>query len=238
MPPPRLYTGWLSSRGGTAIGHWRESLAPELFDNRIGEKTMTDTSSVATAARAKESVADRQWIDEANTEVEDPALATGCRYVDKASGRAFVYQTKLPAGSHATMLAVFGALTKAGNIRSTLVNGPKGDANADVIQGIDDWFTELVDNGVWAADRVGGGIRVNPEALARAIAHVKGEHHPDAHLPYLARITNKDKVLDKGDKSGNKEILYSTFAMRNKQVEQKYNEFLPQHAAAPAVSDL
>lgn len=199
---------------------------------------MTDTSGVATAAKAKESVADRQWVDANNVEVEDPTLATGCRYVDKISNRAFVYQTKLPPGGHATMLAVFGALTKAGNIRSTLVNGPKGDPNADVIQGIDDWFTELVDNGVWSADRVGGGIRVNPEALARAIAHVKGEHHPDAHLPYLARITNKDKVLDKGDKSGNKEILYSTFAMRNKQVEQKYNEFLPQHAAAPQLSEL
>lgn len=198
---------------------------------------MTDTS-VANTAAAKgrgEAVADRQWVDGGNNEVSDPAEATGCRYVDKASNRAFVYQTGLPAGQHATMLAVFGALTKAGNIRSTLFNK---DPSADIIQGIEDWFAELMDNGNWAADRVGGGIRVNPEVLARAIAWVKGEHAEGAHVPYLERITRKDKVLDKGDKTGQKEILYSTFAMRNKQVEQKYNELLPTHAAAPAISDL
>lgn len=196
---------------------------------------MTD-ATVTTGTRApKESVADRQWIDAANVEVDSPELATGCRYVDKASGRAFVYQTGLPAGQHTTMLAVFGALTKAGNIRSTLF---QKDSTADIIQGIEDWFAELMDNGNWAADRVGGGLRVNPEVLARAIAHVKGEHGDAAHLPYLDKINNRIKLPDPGDKSGQKQILYSTFAMRNKQVEAQYNQMLPQHVAAPGVGDL
>jgi hypothetical protein len=200
---------------------------------------MTDTTSTQTSESnvLRPPVADRQWIDAANVEVEDPALATGCRYVDLISKRAFTYQTGLPAGQHNTMLAVFGALTKAGNIRSTLVN-TKNDPNADVIQGIEDWFSELIDNGNWAADRVGGGIRVNPEALARAIAVVKGEHYAGAHDRYLQRIVSKDKVLDPGDKAGKKTILYSTFALRNKQVEAEYNRQLPQHAAAPELSAL
>lgn len=198
---------------------------------------MTDTTTGTGSEIVRAPVADRQWIDAAGKEVEDPALATGCRYVDLATKNAFTYQTGLPAGSHAAMLAVFGALTKAGNIRNTLVNA-KNDPNADVIQGIEDWFAELIDNGNWAADRVGGGIRVNAEALAKAIAVVKGEHHAGAEKRYLDRITNKDKVLDPGDKQGKKQILYSTFAMRNKQVEAEYNRQLPQHAAAPDLAAL
>lgn len=195
---------------------------------------MTDTSS-APATKTKEAVAERTWIDATGAEVESQEQATGCKYKDLASGNAFVYQTGLPAGHHATMLACFGAMTKAGNIRSTLFTK---DPSADIIQGIEDWFSELIDNGNWAADRVGGGIRVNPEILARAIAHVKGEHHQDAHLPYLTKITNRVKLPDPGDKSGQKTILYSTFAMRNKQVEAQYNQMLPQHAAAPSAGDL
>ncbi len=203
---------------------------------------MTDTTQGASTKPPKTPVADRQWVDASNTQVDDPALATGCRYIDldmqvQKLPCAFVYQTGLPAGNHATMLAIFGALTKAGNIRNTLVNSKGGDGT-NVMQGIEDWFDELITNSNWAADRVGGGIRVNPEALAKAIAVVKGEHHEGAHTKYLDRIINKDKVLDPGDKAGKKEILYSTFALRNKQVEAEYNRQLPQHAAAPDLGQL
>lgn len=197
---------------------------------------MSDTN-VATEGKTREAVAQRLWIDASGAEVSDPAEATGFRYVDLQTKRDFTWQSKGSAGEAITMLAIFGGLTKAGNIRNTLINGPKADPNADVIQGIEDWFDEL-DNGVWSADRVGGGIRVNPEILAHAIAHVKGEHHEGAHAKYLTRITSKEKVKDPGDKAGKREILYSTFAMRNKQVETEYNRRLPQHSAAPSTSDL
>jgi hypothetical protein len=197
---------------------------------------MTNTTAISSGEGTKAPVADRQWINEAGEQVENPELATGFRYVDLASRRAFVWQTKGIAGAAITMAAIFGGLTKAGNIRSTLVNGPKGDPRADVIQGISDWFDEL-DNGVWSADRVGGGIRVNPEILARAIANVKNERHDGAHTVYMDKITSKLKVQDPGKKAG-MEILYSTFAMRNKAVEAEYNRLLPAHEAAPQVTDL
>lgn len=192
---------------------------------------MSDTTTVENRGRG-EAVADRLWIDSNNTEVESPEEATGFRYVDKASGRAYVWQSKRPAGEAVTMLAIFGGLTKAGNIRSTLFNK---DPRTDIIQGISDWFDEL-DNGTWSADRVGGGVRYNAEVLAKAIANVKGEHHPGAEKPYFDKITAKLKVADPGKK--NAEISYASFAMRNKAVEAEYNKLLPQHEAAPAVSDL
>lgn len=196
---------------------------------------MSDTTTSASAI-TRESVADRQWTNLKNEEVPNPEEATGFRYVDKASQKAFVWQSGLEAGKASTMLAIFGGLTKAGNIRSTLINGPKGDPRADVIQGISDWFDEL-DAGTWSADRVGGGIRVNPEILAKAIAAVKNERHEGADKPYYDKIIAKLKVQDPGKKAGT-EILYSTFAMRNKAVEAKYNELLPAHESAPQVHDL
>jgi len=197
---------------------------------------MTDTSGVA-VTKTREAVANRVWINAAGEDVNDPAEATGFRYEDLETKKSFTWQSATDPGQAVTMLAIFGGLTKAGNIRNTLVNGPKGDPNADVIGGIEDWFDRLAD-GEWAADRVGGGMRVNPDILAAAIAHVKGESHPEAHLPYLTKITSKTKVKDPGDKNGKREILYSTFALRNTAVQTEYQRRLPQHAAAPTAGDL
>jgi hypothetical protein len=194
---------------------------------------MTDENAGAGTTKKIEAVADRQWIDAFGQEVEADE-ATGFKYVDKASNKFFVWQSGHHPGTALTMLAIFGGLTKAGNIRNTLVNSKNADPNADVIGGISDWFSEL-DNGIWAAERTGGGIRVNAEVLAQAIAEAKGETDPS---PYKARIDNRDKVKDPGDKNGKKEILYSTFALRNKTVEGIYQRLLPSHGAAPDVSAL
>lgn len=197
---------------------------------------MTDVGTTTTR-KTREIVADRQWVDVGNNVVDSPEQATGIRYIDLETKKAFIYQTGLPAGHHATMLAGFGALTKAGNIRSTLVN-TKGEGGDTIVQGIEDWFQILIEEGTWSADRVGGGMRFNAEVLARAIAHAKGERHEGAHQPYLDKINSRAKVLDPGDKSGKKEILYSTFAYRNNAVKQQYHATLPADSAAPATGDL
>jgi hypothetical protein len=196
---------------------------------------MSDTTTGDSARTTRAPVADRQWIDALGAEVSAEE-ATGFRYIYLADkGKNFLWQTGLPAGSAATMLAIFGGLTKAGNICSTLLNGPKGDPNADVIQGISDWFEEL-DAGVWSADRV-GGIRVNADVLARAIAHAKGETHDNAHQPYLDKIQNRLRVQDPGKKAGT-EISYASFAMRNPKVAEAYQRLLPVSDSAPDVSAL
>lgn len=201
---------------------------------------MTDTSGVATstaAEKTREAVAQRLWINAAGEEVSDPFDAIGFKYVDLPTKREFIWDSTKASPESVVALAIFGGLTKAGNIRSTLAGPNAKDPSSDPVAGIEDWF-EALDGGVWSADRVGGGIRVNPDILAAAIAHVKGETHPDAHQPYLVKITSKTKVKDPGDKAGKKEILYSTFAMRNQQVAAEYNRRLPQHSAAPSTGDL
>lgn len=197
---------------------------------------MTDVGQT-TSRKPREIVADRQWIDQGNNVVETPEQATGIRYIDLETKKAFVYQSGLPVGQHATMLACFGALTKAGNIRSTLVN-TKGESGDSVVQGIEDWFQILIEDGTWSADRVGGGMRFNAEVLAKAIAFAKGEKHENAHQPYLDKINSRTKVIDPSDKSQKKEILYATFAYRNTAVKNRYHETLPVDAAAPALNDL
>lgn len=202
-----------------------------LFD--IVEISMSNTDT-ASAGSEKKAVADRQWIDTNGAEVDDPMLATGFRYLDLASKKAYVYQTGKSAAADRA-LAIFGGLTKAGNVRSTVTQKGEG---ADVIESIAAWFDELVDNENWAADRVGGGIRFNAEILAKAIAFVKNQHGENDHLPYLDKITSKAKVKDPGDKTGKKEITYAAFAYRNNDVKNRYHSTLPSDSAAPSVADL
>lgn len=192
---------------------------------------MSSTDTATTTTTTKERIAERTWIDTSGNEVE-PEAATGCKYVDKATGKVFEYQTKNPAGEHVTMLAIFGALTKAGNIRSTL---SQKDANADVMQGIEDWFDILVDQGIWSAEKVGGGIRFNSDVMAQAIANAKGETDV---TPYLTKLNAKLKVKDPGDKAGKREISYAAYAYRNPKIKNEYHRLLPADTAAPDLTDL
>lgn len=199
---------------------------------------MTDVSTATTADTKRKAVADRQWVDATGTEVKDPTEATGFRYVDLATKSAYVWQSGGEPGKAITMLAVFGGLTKAGNVRNTAINGPGGDPNADVIATIQEWF-DLLETGQWGEERVGGvGARFNKDLLAQAIAeaagHVVGS---EFHLARLARLEANEKVQDPDKKAGT-EILYGTFALRNKLVRDRYNELAPSKTTVPDVAAL
>ncbi len=201
---------------------------------------MSDTTQGAGNSGAetekRAAVADRQWVDANGNEVTDPALATGFAYVDLVSKDKFVYQCK--DGTAATrMLAIFGGLTKAGNIRNTAVNGPKGDPNADVIETIADWFREL-DEGRWGAERAGGvGARFNKELLAQAIAQVAGQPvGSEFHTTRLARLNANEKVADPDRPKA--EILYGTLALRNRKVKEAYEALVPTKSKEPGIEAL
>ncbi len=164
----------------------------------------------------KAAIADRQWIDAAGKEVDDNEKATGFRYVWKATGRAFVYQFNASAaGNPETMLAIFGGLTKAGNIANTKDDG-------DPIDSIAEWFKGL-DGGTWPRETGVGGPRYNAERLAAAIASVKG----GAADGFLAKCqANADLKLPDGSV-----VKYMTAAMRNKDVAAAYAQ-----SAASSVS--
>lgn len=200
---------------------------------------MTDVSTTATSGKVtKAAVADRQWVDPTGAEVKDETEATGFRYVDLASKAAFVYQTGGEAGKALTMLAIFGGLTKAGNIRNTAINGPGGDPNADVVEIIAEWFAAL-DTGKWGEERTGGpGARFNKELLAQAIAQAVGQPvDSEFHKARLARLEANEKVQDPDKKAG-AEILYGTLALRNTKVRELYTALLPVRGTQPAVTDL
>lgn len=86
---------------------------------------MTDVNTPAAdaagaAAKPKrEQIATHEFIDATGAVQESIESATGIKYTDKATGKSFVYQIpNAVAGSPLTMLAVFGAKTKATNSAS------------------------------------------------------------------------------------------------------------------------
>lgn len=203
---------------------------------------MTDTTTNAPAATSekpkKQAAAIRDWIDAKGNPVESGAenTATGLRYTHLATARrinptfnpetdtppdAAIFEVH-PTGKMATMLAIFGGLTLAGNVVNTATNGPKGNPDADVISLIKERFEELK-NEVWADRATGvGGVRYDKEKLALTIAQAKGETDP---APYLAKMENKvdqkTGAVVPADTKG--AISYGAFALRNPTVRQAYD---------------
>lgn len=174
----------------------------------------------------------RDWIDAKGNPVETEADATGFRYThiptakrlapdfdpetDEAPADSVFELATLPEPTK-TMLAIFGGLTLVGNIVSTSTNPKaKGDPDANPIPDVVARFEEIA-KGLWSGERGTAAPRYNAEALAKAIATVKGEKD---HNPYLAKITGKEKVTIKGKGS----ILYSAYAMKNVEVAKHYAE--------------
>lgn len=202
---------------------------------------MTDTSQTA-AKTTRTAVALRDWINASHQPVDagQEGSAVGFRYTHLPTAKrldpAFNPETSTPAdgavftylcgdaGKAATMLAIMGGLTLAGNVANTLTNGPKGDPDADVITAIAERFAEL-DKGVWADRTAGvGGIRYDAEKLAQAIANAKGETDP---APYAAKIATvkvdpKTGAAVATDTKG--AISYGAYALRNTNVKAAYEK--------------
>jgi hypothetical protein len=197
----------------------------------------------------RQTVADRQWIDAAGAETTDETKATGFRYIllgdgaDKAariaSGTSFVYQFPADsAGNPETMLAIFGGLTKAGNIVNTATHGdnPMSDPK-DIIADVKAWFDDL-DSGKWGEERVSGpGARFDRELLAKALHQVTGKPL-DSFITKLAEGSPKIRInaLNKQDPNGKREVLYGTFALYNTKVKEAYNKLAGTNE--PSVADL
>lgn len=197
---------------------------------------MTDTTTNEKAKR--EPVALRDWIDAEGKPIDagDESKAVGLRYIHLPSvKRAFpdfnpetdiapadcVFQIN-PTGQTATMLAIFGGLTLAGNVVNTATNGPKGDKNLNPIALVAERFAEI-EAGTWAeGGGAGGGVRYDKDLLAQAIAKAKGETDS---APYLQKMENKvdqksGAVVPPDTKGA---ITYGAFALRNAKVKDAYD---------------
>lgn len=205
---------------------------------------MTDTTQTPAKRQA---VADRQWIDKDAKVTADETQAIGFRYVllgegkDKAervaNGHSFEYLVG-DAGKPATMLGIFGGLTKTGNIVNTMVND-KTDPVTDpqiILAGIKDWFAQL-DEGKWGEERVGGIARFDREILATALHNVT-KRPRDEFVAKLADGAAKVRInaQNKADPEGKREVLYGTYALYNTSVKTEYNKLAG--TGEPQLADL
>lgn len=152
---------------------------------------MTDTTQAPTRAKASE----RLFIDADGNEVDKIELATGARYVIPANGRSFDVQIG-EAGKPATMLGIFGALTKFGNVANTIRNDKTDpgspDDEADAIAD----FMESIASGQWREPSEGGrGPKYDDAVLADVLVQLAEKDGKPGRDPatYLARLQSDKK---------------------------------------------
>ncbi len=131
---------------------------------------MTDTTVAHDTAPAttRASVAKHELIAAPGGEHTSIDAALGIRYTDRESGQVFEYMIPgATAGSPITMLALFGAKTKATNEASRVRNGKDGDTTAQ-FEAIDEVF-ENITKGVWREKAEGGGGSRTDKAILAAV---------------------------------------------------------------------
>lgn len=164
----------------------------------------TTNDAVDTAKRA--GVAKHDLIAVAGGEHVAITEATGIRYTDKASGAVFEYM--LPdakAGAALTMLALFGAKTKATNEASRVRNGDGGDVTAQM-EAIDEIFANIT-AGVWREKAEGGGGSRTDKAILAAVlvefleaaGKLQGtvdtyQHRLETEDGYLKKVMSNDAI--------------------------------------------
>lgn len=193
----------------------------------------------------REGIAERLWVDADGNETTNEK-ATGFTYVwkgaDKYGGavpegqrRKFTYQFGEDPGSTLVMHAIFGGITRAGNIANTWANLPENERGADPIDDIAAVFEFCDKNGLWGEERAGGvGTRFDKEKLAQALEQFDAGKQNRPASYFQAKLDAGEKVLPKGEK---REILYGTYALRNDEVKRHYTALVPA-ANAPGASDL
>jgi len=152
-----------------------------------------------TATTKRKSVSDRGYVDSNGQPVNKIEEATGARYslLDANGDKTVEFVEQLgPAGSFTTMCAIFGFHTKVGNVANTVLNdkdepGTPDDAGAaitDFIAGAKD-----TSDPTWAERGGGVAIRVDKDALARAIVAVAAKSGKTADEAKIRAKLESDK---------------------------------------------
>lgn len=154
---------------------------------------MTDTTTNA-ADKIIERKAKHELIAGPGGEHCSIDTAVGIRYTD-LSGTTQPFEYIIPdakAGSPLTMLALFGAKTKATNETSRVRNGKNGGVSNPIeeMEALDEVF-ESITNGVWR-DKAegGGGSRTDKELLAEVVLEMLGTGAKGDKDHYVKRFTD------------------------------------------------
>lgn len=166
---------------------------------------MTDTTTVTAADKpAREGVAKHELIAAAGGEHCAIDTAIGIRYTDRATNQKFEYLIPdAKAGSPLTMLALFGAKTKATNETSRVRNGKNGGVSnpTEEMEALDEVF-ESITNGVWREKAEGGGgSRTDKSLLATVLLELLGTNAKGDIAHYVQRFTDDVNYMRKVLKS-------------------------------------
>lgn len=158
---------------------------------------MTDTTQIATTETDRKSVAKHELIAAAGGEHTSMDKAIGIRYTDKTTNEIFEYLIPDATPGHPmTMLALFGAKTKATNEASRVRNGEKGDSAAQ-LEAIDEVFANIT-NGVWREKAEGGsGTRTDKALLAAVLVEKLGEKAQGTVDTYQNRLETEEAYYKK-----------------------------------------
>lgn len=156
---------------------------------------MTNAETVTETER--KAVAKHELIAAAGGEHTSMDKAIGIRYTDKASNDVFEFLIPdAVAGSPQTMLALFGAKTKATNEASRIRNGEKGDSQAQ-LEAIDEIFQNIA-KGVWREKAEGGGgSRTDKALLAQVLVEALGEKAQGTVDTYQNRLETDEAYYKK-----------------------------------------
>lgn len=156
-----------------------------------------NTEATASSETKRESVAKHELLDSAGNVTKRMEEAVGYRFTLRDGGQTFEYApTDASAGSPLTMLALFGAKTKATNEASRVRNGSNGDAVSQM-EAIDEVFDNL-NKGVWREKAEGGsGSRIDKRKLAEALIEVLGAAAKGTIDTYQNRLETEDGYLRK-----------------------------------------
>lgn len=166
--------------------------------------TNTPAETPAAADDKRQSVAKHELIAVAGGEHVNITEACGIRYTDKATGEKFEYLIPgAVAGSPITLLALFGAKTKATNEASRVRNGQGGDTTAQ-FEAIDEVFANIT-QGVWREKAEGGGgSRTDKALLAAVLVDALGEkaqgtvdtyqHRLETEEAYYKKVWSNDQI--------------------------------------------
>jgi hypothetical protein len=161
---------------------------------------MTDTTTNETTSRT--AVAKHELIAVKGGEHVSIDTAVGIRYTDRSTNQTFEYLIPdAKAGTPLTMLALFGAKTKATNETSRVRNGKNGGVSNPVeeMEALDEVFGSISD-GVWREKAEGGGgTRTDKALLAQVLVELLGAGAKGDAAHYAKRfeddVTYMRKVL-------------------------------------------
>lgn len=172
---------------------------------------MTDTAAAESNGKPKrEQAAKHSFLLPDGTETKDIHVATGIKYQDVASGEVFTFQIpNAAAGSPQTMLAVFGAKTKATN-EASQIRQQGDEAEVSQVDSIIEMFGKI-ESGVWREPSDGVGVaKVDRDSLALAIVEAQKALGHDRNLNEVrARLDTDTKFFRGARKAEDVTAIYN-----------------------------